>query len=120
MNSRFSDFVGVWFLAQILLVTAICAFGNGCTDAAWDRYRQYGSRAEVQCKSGGRLSFHGVSTGKVENETNSDGYFARWEIIYLDNKTSPWRHARVGDVVPATMNEDCTIIYFDAKAGESK
>ena len=116
MNSRFSD-VGIWFLAQILLVTAICAFGNGCTDADWDSYRQYGSRAEMKCYSGDTLIFHGISTGKVLNEYKSDGYRARWEILYLDNQKSGWRHAKAGDVVSGGVSGNCNKFYFEVRGG---
>ena len=72
---KLQEALGYWLLAQILAVVAICVFGGqGCTDAEWDSYRQYGSRAEMKCHSGNSLIFHGVSTGKVLNEQNSDGY----------------------------------------------
>ena len=119
-TNKFSDFVGVWLLAQILAVTAICAFGGqGCTDAEWDSYRQYGSRAEMKCHSGDSLIFHGVSTGKVLNEQNSDGYRARWEIIYIDNQKSAWKYAKAGDVVSGGVSGNCTKFYFDVK-GDAK
>lgn len=117
--NRFSDFVGFWLLAQILVLVAIFAGGQGCTDAAWDDLRQYGSRAEMKCYSGSTLISHAVSTGKIMNETNSDGYRARWEILYLDNEKSPWRYAKVGDVISGGMVGNCVFTYVDVK-GDAK
>jgi hypothetical protein len=120
MNAKFSDFVGAWLTAQILAVVAICVFGGqGCTDAEWDSYRQYGSRAEMKCYSGPTLISHTVSTGKVLNETNSDGYRARWEILYIDNEKSEWKYAKAGDVISGGLSGSCVKFYFDVK-GDAK
>ena len=116
MNAKFSDFVGAWLTAQILAVVAICVFGGqGCTDAEWDSYRKYGSRAEMKCYSGSTLISHAVSTGKILNEPNSDGYRARWEIVYLDNEKSPWIYAKVGDVISGGMVGNCFFTYIDVE-----
>lgn len=88
------------FIAAVIL--------SGCTDAEWSRYTTIGQRAEIICRSGGKISFHGISTGKVSNETNSDGYFAKWKIISAPD----YRHTKPGDVTPATLASDCDIIYI--------
>lgn len=92
-----------------LLLASAFLILNGCTDAEFSRYTTFGQRAEIICRSGGNITFHGISTGKVSNETNSDGYFAKWEVI-----ASPdYRHAKPGDVTPATLSSDCDIIYIE-------
>lgn len=89
---------------MILTFLSLC----GCTDAKWDKYTILGSRAEVKCYSGERLIFHGLSTGKVANEENSDGYFARWEIISVDGE---WKHLDTTQPLSASVSGNCTIIY---------
>ena len=46
----------------------------GCTDASVSKFAQLGSGQMVQCYSGGKLILETTTTGKVINETNSDGY----------------------------------------------
>lgn len=82
---------------------------TGCTDAEFSRYTTFGQRAEIICRSGGKITFHGISTGKVSNERNSDGYFAKWKVISAPN----YRHAKAGDITPATLSSDCDIIYIE-------
>lgn len=83
----------------------------GCTDAEFSKFTTLGSRAEIICRSGGKITFHGISTGKVLNEKNSDGYYAVWEIIVaLD-----YVLAKKGDILPATLSSDCNVIYIDDK-----
>ena len=98
-----------------LLVLTLLLTCSACTDATWDKYRVLGDSAEVKCYSGGKLIFHGVSTGKVENETNSDGYFARWDIIYLEGE---WKRIpkNIGthqglEKFAAGVGGDCMIVY---------
>ena len=93
---------------KITLITFILI--SGCTDAAWDKYAVLGNKAEVKCYSGQQLIFHGVSTGKVSNEENSDGYFARWNVIAVDGK---WKHIDTTKPVSAGVSGNCTIIYVD-------
>lgn len=99
------------FLISLLF---LCA---GCTDAEWDKYARLGDSAEVMCYSGGTPIFHATSTGKVSNEVNSDGYFARWEIHMLKGT---WKHVpkNLGDKdflkrVSASIGGDCIIVYID-------
>ena len=93
----------------VLLFTTAFSLFFGCTDADITKFTTLGQRAEIICRSGGSISFHGISTGKVSNETNSDGYFAKWEII----SASDFKYAKAGDVVPATLSSDCNIIYIE-------
>ena len=91
------------------LLLYISLIFSGCTDAEFNRYTTFGQRAEIICRSGGKITFHGISTGKVSNERNSDGYFAKWEVIAAPD----YRHAKPGDVTPATLSSDCDIIYIE-------
>ena len=95
---------------KLKLLTA-CTFLilNGCTDAEITKFTTLGQRAEIVCRSGGKISFHGISTGKVLNERNSDGYYAKWKII----NAPAFKHAKPGDVKPATLSSDCNIIYIE-------
>ena len=56
-----------------ILTLLMLLLSTACTDATWDKYAVLGNKAEVKCYSGTLLIFHGVSTGKVSNEQNSDG-----------------------------------------------
>jgi len=95
---------GLYILSSLLLMT------NGCTDATWDKYAVLGKKGEVKCYSGPLLIFHGVSTGKISNEQNSDGYFARWNVIAVDGQ---WSHIDTTKPVSAGVSGNCTIIYTD-------
>ena len=90
---------------RLLILLFLCI---GCTDAELTKFTTLGQRAEIICRSGGTISFHGVSTGKVLNETNSDGVYAKWEIISAPD----YKYAKAGDVLPATLASDCDIIYI--------
>ena len=94
-------------MMSLLLLTIVM---SGCTDATWDKYAVLGNKAEVKCHSGPLLTFHGVSTGKVSNEENSDGYFARWNVYAVDGQ---WKHIDTTKPVSAGVSGNCTIIYID-------
>ena len=91
----------------LLLISAFLIL-SGCTDAEITKLTTYGQRAEIVCRSGGSISFHGISTGKVLNERNSDGYYAKWKIIAAPD----FKYAKPGNVMPATLSSDCNIIYI--------
>ena len=67
----------------------------GCTDAAAHRLGALGGSAEVRCYSGGKLTYEGVSTGRVASSTSSDGY------IFVDRKDRKLRE----------VSGDCVITY---------
>lgn len=46
----------------------------GCTDAQVSQWTTLGDPATVTCYSGGKLIYHGKSTGKVASEKQSDGW----------------------------------------------
>ena len=83
-------------------------FTFGCTDAMFSKFSTIGSKAEVKCYSGSRLIFWGISTGKVSNEENSDGFFAKWRVKEVAGQ---WDHVDVGQILPASISGNCIIIY---------
>ena len=85
---------------------------SACTDATWDKYAVLGNKGVVKCYSGDLLIFYGISTGKISNEENSDGYFARWNIISVDGQ---WKHIDTSRPVSAGVSGNCTIIYTKTK-----
>lgn len=93
--------------ALTLLIALILS--SACTDATWDRWAALGEEASIRCYSGGKLTFSAISTGKVESEQHSDGYFARWKL----RETSDWARSEFQDnqIVSAGVSGDCVIVY---------
>jgi len=91
----------------LILIGWLCLTVFGCTDAQRGKYAVLGNSAEVTCYSGGKVYFHAKSTGKVSNEQNSDGFFARWIDIGADGKSlgRPSYYA--------SISGDCKIVYLD-------
>lgn len=48
---------------------------SGCTDAEKAKFTSIGNAARVVCFSGDRKTFDDFSTGKIESEKGSDGYY---------------------------------------------
>ena len=46
-----------------------------CTDAQMAKLGGLGNEASVKCWSGTKVIYEGTSTGKVQSEADSDGYF---------------------------------------------
>ena len=89
------------------LILALVAIGSvACTDAERGKYAVLGNSSEVTCYSGGKVYFHARSTGKVSNEQNSDGFFAKWTD--LDEEGKP-----TGKPYYASVSGDCKIVYLD-------
>lgn len=80
----------------------------GCTDAVISHFTTFGSSAEVKIYSGGKVIFWGESTGKVSNENQSDGYFAKWKIKAIEGH---WENVKVGDVRAASVSNNIIMIY---------
>jgi len=57
-------------LIAAMLVTAL----SSCTDATFESYAAYGDQFKVTCWSGGKISYSGMSTGKVMSLEASDGW----------------------------------------------
>lgn len=70
----------------------------GCTDAGWDKTVNYSNPSRVVCYSGGVVIYDGVSTGRVLETSDSDGWSFR------DNKT--------GELVQ--VYGDCVITLVEA------
>lgn len=51
------------------------AMSAGCTDAGMAKLQALGGSADIKCYSGTMLIYEGSSTGKVQSEANSDGYY---------------------------------------------
>lgn len=47
----------------------------GCSNADMAAISAWGKRHDVKCYSGGVLIYQGYTTGKIENEAQSDGYY---------------------------------------------
>ena len=60
-----------------LLLLTLPLFLFACTDAQRGKITSLGNSATIECYSGGKLIYSGKSTGKVQSEANSDGYFFR-------------------------------------------
>jgi len=60
---------------RFLLGLILIFFITSCTDAGCSKIGNYGGSAQVTCYSGGRLIYTGFSTGKVQSESTSDGYY---------------------------------------------
>lgn len=83
-----------WLLSLCMLLPCLLLIG-GCTDAEVGKLRALGDPASVKCWSGGVVIFDGESTGKVESEESSDGYY------FIDEKTGR----------PTEVSGNCVIIY---------
>ena len=59
------------------LILLVLVFAMGCTDAVIGKFESYNDSARVTCYSGNKLIFDECSTGKVANQSQSDGYFFR-------------------------------------------
>jgi len=48
---------------------------SGCSNANMAAIGAWGKRHDVKCYSGGVVIYEGYTTGKIENEDHSDGYY---------------------------------------------
>lgn len=62
-------------LMALVLIIGCLALIVGCTDGKLGKLTSYGSSRSIECYSGGVLIYKGKSTGKINSEQNSDGYF---------------------------------------------
>ena len=58
----------------LMFVFVLVSFG--CTDAEFQQYIVLGDPGHITCYSGGDVIFEGDSTGKIQTEQGSDGWFA--------------------------------------------
>lgn len=68
----------------------------GCTDAEMGKLVALGNRAHIKCYSGGVLIYDGESSGKVQSESSSDGYY----------------FVPKGNSMPIEISGDCKIQYL--------
>ena len=62
-------------MRNIFLLLFISMLFIGCTDARMAKFQSYGGEAKIDCYSGDRLIYSGISTGKVNSSESSDGYY---------------------------------------------
>lgn len=60
------------YLAMVLLLTVI-----GCSDGSISKLTSYGESRSIKCYSAEKLIYSGTSTGKIQSEKSSDGYYFR-------------------------------------------
>jgi hypothetical protein len=76
------------FVMFALILSAVVS----CSDATKGAYKSLGESRHVVCYSGGVKIYEGDSTGKIENEAQSDG-------LYFSDKNGMF----------VEMNADCVI-----------
>jgi hypothetical protein len=66
-------------MKRLFVIALICSVaglaGTGCTDATVAKFKGLGNPHLVEMYSGGKRVRHWVSSGKVQSEENSDGYY---------------------------------------------
>lgn len=60
---------------SFLLVSISFVLLSGCTDSRREKLFNYGNEFKVEMYSGGQLVRSWISTGKVNSEEGSDGYY---------------------------------------------
>lgn len=68
-------------MKSLIVVGVITLMFTACTDAQRGKIQALGNSGQVECYSGGKLIYSGVSSGKITSEQDSDGYF------FLDKDT---------------------------------
>lgn len=61
-------------MKHLCLCIIMIGFLIGCTDAQRGKIGALGDNAKIECYSGGKLIYSGISSGKISSEENSDGY----------------------------------------------
>lgn len=61
-------------MKKIFAFVIFSLFIFGCTDSGRSRLYAYGKEGTIQCYSGGKLIYEGISTGKLQTVSNSDGW----------------------------------------------
>ena len=60
---------------KLASVLAAAVGVSACSDANISALKAWGDEAVVLAYSGGTLTYAGISTGKVDSESSSDGYY---------------------------------------------
>lgn len=64
-------------LLVIVLVTTCSTIFLSCTDAFKQQINSLGNDGKITCWSGGKVIYSGESTGKIQTEASSDGWYFR-------------------------------------------
>ena len=62
-------------IAIVALAIGSAALLSGCSDATWSKVWAWGQEHRVKVYSNGLLIGNFCATGKIENDTTSDGYY---------------------------------------------
>ena len=62
-------------MKKLIVLCIMLLLLSACTDAQRGKIFALGDSASVECWSGGQLIYKGTSSGKVQSEANSDGYY---------------------------------------------
>lgn len=69
-------------MKKLIFILTICLFLVNCTDAKQAKLGSYNDNFKVELVNcDGTITHSWISTGKISNEENSDGYY------FLDSKT---------------------------------
>ncbi len=68
-------------MRNLLIIAIIVFVFSSCTDSTQAKLSGYGSKYKVEFVSGGQIVRTYVSTGKVQSEDKSDGYY------FMDSST---------------------------------
>ena len=60
---------------KMLSLIVLAATLVGCSDANMGKLGAYGKSRSIECWSGTKMIYKGMSTGKIQSEANSDGYY---------------------------------------------
>ena len=61
-------------ILKLFAASTIIATTVSCTDVGWEKMTNYMQSFHVKCYSAGVVIYEGYSTGRLENETHSDGW----------------------------------------------
>ena len=59
----------------IIILAIVGLISSGCTDATRAKFGGYGDKHKVELYSGGEKVGEWISSGKVQSEERSDGYY---------------------------------------------
>lgn len=59
----------------VLGLVGLVVFAMFGTDGKMAKWKSYGESRSIECYSGGSLIYKGESTGKIQSERSSDGYY---------------------------------------------
>ena len=84
------------FWAGVIGLCIVVGIVAGCTDAGYSKLAAYGNPCKIEMYSGGQLVRTWTSTGRINSEENSDGYY------FMDAETRALVTV-TGDIVITTL-----------------